>query len=76
MKMALIIPAACAAVLLMLGCGPQPDRAVSAIQADRFDGSEWSEPVNLGPVVNSGFVDANAALSANQHVWRVRGRRR
>jgi WD40-like Beta Propeller Repeat len=67
MKTALIIAAACASFLLMLACGTQPDRAVSAIQADRFAGSEWSEPVNLGPVVNSGFVDANAALSANQH---------
>ena len=67
MKTALIIPAACAAVLLMLACGTQPDRAVSALQADRFDGSEWSEPVNLGPVINSSALDANAGLSPDEH---------
>ena len=67
MKTALIIPAACAAVLLMLACGTQPDRAVSAIQADRFDGSEWSDPVNLGPVINSSALDANAGLSPDEH---------
>lgn len=67
MKTALIIPAACAAVLLMLACGTQPDRAVSAIQADRFDRSEWSDPVNLGPVINSSALDANASLSPDGH---------
>jgi Tol biopolymer transport system component len=67
MKTELIIPAACAAVLLILACGTQPDRAVSALQADRFDGSEWSDPVNLGPVINSSALDANAGLSPDEH---------
>src|SRR5256885_12834417 len=52
---------------LCVACGNQADRVVFTLQADRFDGSEWSEPVNLGPVVNSGFVDANASLSPNGH---------
>jgi len=34
---------------------------------DPLAGSEWSEPVNLGPVINSGFVEANASLSPNEH---------
>jgi Tol biopolymer transport system component len=37
------------------------------MQADRFAGSEWSEPVNLGPVINSSAVDANASLSPDGH---------
>ncbi|MGH2349421.1 MAG: hypothetical protein ACRDFT_08160, partial [bacterium] len=44
-----------------------PEEPVFVLQADRFAGSEWSEPVNLGPVVNSGFVDANAFLSPDEH---------
>lgn len=35
------------------------------LQAGRFAGSDWSEPVNLGPVINSSAVDANAALSTD-----------
>jgi len=27
------------------------------------EGSAWSEPVNLGPVVNSSFLEQNATLS-------------
>ena len=27
--------------------------------------SEWSPPVNLGPAVNTGFIDAGPALSKN-----------
>src|SRR5256885_7621377 len=52
---------------LCVAGGNQADGVVFTLQADRFDGSEWSEPVNLGPVVNSGFVDANASLSPNGH---------
>src|SRR2546425_9868757 len=52
---------------LVVACRPNSDQVISPLQADRFAGSEWSEPVNLGPVVNSGFVDANASLSANGH---------
>src|SRR5467141_1925702 len=52
---------------LVFACDTEPERAVSVLQADRFANSEWSDPVSLGPVVNSGFVDANASLSPNGH---------
>src|SRR5882762_10117975 len=52
---------------LLVACTPNSDQVVYQLQADRFAGSEWSDPVNLGPVVNSGFVDANASLSPNGH---------
>src|SRR5437899_13060428 len=51
----------------LVACRERSDPVTFAIQADRFDGAEWSEPVNLGPVVNSGFVDANSSLSSNGH---------
>lgn len=56
-----------APLALLAACGTAPERAVSALQADRFDGSEWSEPVNLGPVINSSALDANASLSSDEH---------
>src|SRR5467141_2987845 len=52
---------------LLVGCRAQSDQVVFGLQADRFASSEWSDPVSLGPVVNSGFVDANASLSPNGH---------
>ena len=52
---------------LVFACDPEPERAVSVLQADRFANSDWSEPVNLGPVINSSFVDANAGLSPDAH---------
>lgn len=54
------------ASLLLVSCA-SPDRTVFVIQADRFDGAEWSTPVNLGPVVNSTALDANGFLSQNEH---------
>src|SRR5438034_6176124 len=42
------------ALLLALG-------ASGLLAAQGF--SEWSPPVNLGPTVNSGFIDAGPALS-------------
>src|SRR6266550_736533 len=59
--------ASLAPLALVAACGTAPERAVSALQADRFDGSEWSEPVNLGPVINSSALDANAGLSPDEH---------
>ena len=55
------------ACALLLACREQSDQIVVGIQADRFAGSEWSAPVNLGPVVNSSALDANAFLSQNEH---------
>lgn len=59
-----------AAVLLavLLGaCRTESDQVVFTIQAHRFANSEWSQPVNLGPLINSSAVDANAFLSADEH---------
>jgi hypothetical protein len=52
--------------LVLVSC-ETPEHPVFVLQADRFAGSEWSEPVNLGPVVNSDAADANAFLSSNEH---------
>ncbi len=52
-----------ALLALLFACGTEPERSVSAIQADRFASAEWSEPVNLGPLVNSSALDGNAGLS-------------
>src|SRR6266571_1199734 len=57
------ITVAAGLVCFALACGIQADRAVSALQADRFAGSEWSDPVNLGPLINSSALDGNAGLS-------------
>lgn len=52
---------------LLVACRPNSDQVVFRLQADRFASSEWSQPVNLGPVVNSSSVDANASLSSDEH---------
>jgi len=51
---------------LVLACDTGPDRTVSALQAERFGSSEWSDPVNLGAPVNSSVNDVNAALSPDE----------
>lgn len=51
----------------LVACRERSDPVTFAIQADRFDGAEWSEPVNLGPLINSSALDANAFLSHNEH---------
>ncbi len=55
------------ALLGLIACGTEPQRVTAPLQADRFAGSEWSEPVNLGPVINSSALDANAGLSSDAH---------
>jgi len=52
-------------VALVLACGTGPDRTVSPLLADRFASSDWSEPVNLGPVINSAANEQNATLSGD-----------
>src|SRR2546422_4255531 len=52
---------------LVVACRPNSDQVVSQLQADRFASSEWSDPVNLGPVINSSAIDANAGLSSDAH---------
>ncbi len=61
------ILASLAPLAVCVACGREADRAMSPLLADRFAGSEWSEPVNLGPVVNSSALDANAGLSSDAH---------
>jgi hypothetical protein len=56
-----------AALLGLIACGGEPVEVPLALQADRFAGAEWSEPVNLGPVINSSELDANAGLSPDAH---------
>ena len=60
-RIALLLP------LVLVSCEPAPERVVFELQADRFAGSEWSDPVNLGPVINSSALDANASLSPDAH---------
>src|SRR6266487_1075628 len=52
-------------LVLLLGCRPESDSIVSGLLADRFASSEWSDPVNLGPLINSSALDANAGLSSD-----------
>jgi len=61
------ILASLAPLALLVACGGESDRVMFALQADRFASSAWSEPVNLGPVINSSAVDANASLSHDAH---------
>ncbi len=51
---------------LLAACGTTPERVVSALQAERFGNSEWSEPVNLGAPINSSVNDMNASLSPDE----------
>jgi len=59
-----------AAALAAVACNETtvaPEARLGPIAADRFANSEWSEPVNLGPVVNSDALDMNAGLSPDAH---------
>src|SRR5206468_7381665 len=51
---------------LLAACGTTPELVVSALQAERFGNSEWSEPVNLGAPINSSVNDMNASLSPDE----------
>src|SRR6266513_81808 len=54
-----------ACLVLLIGCGTESDRSIAgtlvADQTSNF--SAWSEPVNLGPAINTSFNDQQAALS-------------
>lgn len=54
------------ALVVLCACRPESDPIVYAIEADRFGRSGWSEPVNLGPSVNSAANEMNAALSPDE----------
>ena len=56
-----------APLALLVGCRPESEPMALGLHADRFASSEWSEPVNLGAVINSSALDANAGLSSDAH---------
>src|SRR6266566_4607636 len=53
-------------VALIVACATEPNPAGPKLQAMSFAKSEWSEPVNLGPVVNSAAGEQNAMLSPDE----------
>src|SRR2546430_9624305 len=52
--------------LMLVACETTSDPAAPKLQAMSFANSEWSEPVNLGPVVNSAAGEQNAMLSPDE----------
>jgi WD40 repeat protein len=48
---------------LVIACRGEPNQPVYEIEAQPFATSDWSEPVNLGPVINSPASEQNATLS-------------
>jgi WD40 repeat protein len=52
-----------ALVLFTLACEPGSQPAAPVIEAMSFAGAEWSEPVNLGPMINTGFNEQGPNLS-------------
>src|SRR3989442_1185646 len=51
------------AIALATACRPDADQITYRPQAMSFANSEWSAPVNLGPVVNSSSNEQNATLA-------------
>lgn len=49
--------------VLVLACDTQRDGVIVEPRFSSFASSEWSAPVNLGPVINSSFGDNNATLT-------------
>lgn len=58
-------PMTLAALALLAACGTEARTLPFELQAHSFANSGWSEPVNLGPVVNSSAGDQNATLSSD-----------
>jgi Tol biopolymer transport system component len=54
-----------AVITMLSGCGAESGPVASRLDAMSFANSEWSEPVNLGPVVNSNAGDNNPTLSSD-----------
>ena len=48
---------------LLLACSAEPAEIVYGIQAMSFANSEWSDPVNLGPAINTAFNEQGPNLS-------------
>ncbi len=53
-------------VALALACGTESRTLPFELQAHSFASANWSEPVNLGPVVNSCSRDINGTLSSDE----------
>lgn len=55
-----------ASLTLLLACESGSHLAAPRFEAMSFANSEWSTPVNLGPVVNSDGLDQDATLSPDE----------
>ena len=55
------VPLLAAALLLLLTTASSTTAASSTTKAWAY--TEWSEPVNLGPVINTAFLEAGPVLS-------------
>ncbi|PYP92118.1 MAG: hypothetical protein DMD34_14765 [Gemmatimonadetes bacterium] len=64
----ILAPAALASLGLLLSCESTSHSVAPRLLADRFATAEWSDPVNLGPLINSSAVEANAGLSSDSRV--------
>ena len=53
-------------VALLCACGPEADDVVFELQGHSFANSEWSAPVNVGPSINSAFIENTAELSPDE----------
>jgi len=48
----ILAPAALASLGLLLSCESTSHSVAPRLLADRFATAEWSDPVNLGPLIN------------------------
>ncbi|PYP34474.1 MAG: hypothetical protein DMD46_16545 [Gemmatimonadetes bacterium] len=64
----ILAPAALASLGLLLSCESTSHSVAPRLLADRFATAEWSDPVNLGPLINSSAVEANAGVSSESRV--------
>lgn len=65
MKTASRVLASLAPIALLLGCGTEADRSIvgSPLADHTANFSAWSEPVSLGPAINTSFDEQQPALS-------------
>src|SRR6266516_1215940 len=65
--LASLIPIALVASVSLTACAPDsppsPTALAVKLEIDAAGFSDWSEPVNLGPAINTSFNDQQAALS-------------
>ena len=52
-----------AIALLVAACGSESDQVTFERQAESFAYSDWSQPVSLGPAINTSFNEQQAMLS-------------